>query len=97
MTVIVHESDADLDALRGQRLAVVGYGNQGRPWALNLRDGGLDVTVCVRADATREQRRSRTASRPPTSMGRRARTWCACWCPTTPSRICRSSHAPMRW
>ena len=55
MTVIVHESDADLDALRGQRLAVVGYGNQGRPWALNLRDGGLDVTVCVRADATRER------------------------------------------
>ena len=55
MTVIVHESDADLDALRGQRIAVVGYGNQGRPWALNLRDGGLDVTVCVRADATRER------------------------------------------
>jgi ketol-acid reductoisomerase len=55
MTVIVHESDADLEALRGQRVAVVGYGNQGRPWALNLRDGGLDVTVCVRADATRER------------------------------------------
>ena len=55
MTVIVHESDADLDALRGQRIAVVGYGNQGRSWALNLRDCGLDVTVCVRADATREQ------------------------------------------
>jgi ketol-acid reductoisomerase len=55
MTVIVHESDADLDALRGQRVAVVGYGNQGRPWALNLRDGGLDVIVCVRADATRER------------------------------------------
>ena len=35
-------------------MAVVGYGNQGRPWALNLRDSGLDVQVCVRADATRD-------------------------------------------
>ena len=43
-----------LDALAGQRVAVVGYGNQGRSWALNLRDSGLDVTVCVRADATRD-------------------------------------------
>jgi ketol-acid reductoisomerase len=32
---------------------VVGYGNPGRSWALNLRDSGLDVSVCVRADATR--------------------------------------------
>jgi ketol-acid reductoisomerase len=55
MTVIVHEGDADIEALRGSRIAVVGYGNQGRPWALNLRDAGLDVSVCVRADATREQ------------------------------------------
>ncbi|MES4793321.1 MAG: ketol-acid reductoisomerase, partial [Chloroflexota bacterium] len=37
-----------------QRVAVVGYGNQGRSWALNLRDSGLDVTVCVRRDATRD-------------------------------------------
>jgi ketol-acid reductoisomerase len=35
-------------------VAVVGYGNQGRSWALNLRDSGLDVTACVRADATRD-------------------------------------------
>jgi len=33
----------------------VGYGNQGRSWALNLRDSGLRVQVCVRADASREQ------------------------------------------
>jgi ketol-acid reductoisomerase len=53
MTVILNESDARLDDLAGQRVAVVGYGNQGRSWALNLRDSGLDVTVCVRADDTR--------------------------------------------
>src|SRR5690349_20405029 len=55
MTTIVHESDATLDPIRSARVAVVGYGNQGRPWALNLRDSDLDVTVCVRADETRER------------------------------------------
>jgi ketol-acid reductoisomerase len=55
MTVILHETDADLAALDGARVAVVGYGNQGRPWALNLRDSGLAVEVCVRADETRQQ------------------------------------------
>jgi ketol-acid reductoisomerase len=53
MSEILYESDADLGALSGQRVAVVGYGNQGRSWALNLRDSGVDVVVCVRADDTR--------------------------------------------
>jgi len=53
MSEILYESDADVGALEGQRVAVVGYGNQGRSWALNLRDSGLDVMVCVRADDTR--------------------------------------------
>src|SRR5881275_1086166 len=55
MSEILHESDADLDALRGQRVATVGYGNQGRSWALNLRDAGVDVTVHARADETRQR------------------------------------------
>jgi len=54
MTTILHEADADVGELDGMRVAVVGYGNQGRSWALNLRDSGLDVQVCVRADATRD-------------------------------------------
>jgi ketol-acid reductoisomerase len=58
MTTIYREADGELERLRGQRVAVVGYGNQGRSWALNLRDSGAEVRVCVRADATREQARS---------------------------------------
>jgi ketol-acid reductoisomerase len=54
MTVIVREADASMDALTDQRIAIVGYGNQGRSWALNLRDSRADVIVCVRADSTRE-------------------------------------------
>jgi ketol-acid reductoisomerase len=53
--VIFHDEDADLAALAESSVAVVGYGNQGRSWALNLRDSGLDVSVCVRADASRDQ------------------------------------------
>src|SRR5688500_15188933 len=53
MTTIWHDGDADPGALEGQSVAVVGYGNQGRSWALNLRDSGVDVVVCVRADETR--------------------------------------------
>lgn len=55
MTTILHDADGDLTVLHGTTVAVVGYGNQGRPWALNLRDSGLSVRVCVRADASREQ------------------------------------------
>jgi len=58
MTTIHRDSDADLGVLAGARIAVVGYGNQGRSWALNLRDSGCDVSVCARADASREQAKS---------------------------------------
>ncbi|MEM7139596.1 MAG: NAD(P)-binding domain-containing protein [Actinomycetota bacterium] len=53
MTTIHYEVDADLHALDGQTVAVVGYGNQGRSWALNLRDSGLRPMVCVRNDESR--------------------------------------------
>jgi ketol-acid reductoisomerase len=55
VTKIYYQNDADPAALRGETVAVVGYGNQGRSWALNLRDSGIDPVVCVRRDATREQ------------------------------------------
>ena len=45
MTVIFHEDDGDLAALSGKRVAIIGYGNMGRPIALNLRDSGIAVTV----------------------------------------------------
>jgi ketol-acid reductoisomerase len=45
MATIYHDSDADLEALSGEIVAVVGYGNQGRSQALNLRDSGVDVVI----------------------------------------------------
>lgn len=39
---------ATTDALKDARIAVLGYGSQGRAHALNLRDSGLDVVVGLR-------------------------------------------------
>ena len=55
MTMIYYEDDADLGTFSAETVAVVGYGNQGRSWALNLRDSGCQPVICVRRDETREQ------------------------------------------
>ncbi len=44
------EKDADPAALQGERIAVLGYGSQGRAHALNLRDSGFDVVMGLRPD-----------------------------------------------
>jgi ketol-acid reductoisomerase len=48
MATISYEKDADLGALKGKTVAVVGYGIQGRGQALNLRDSGVRVIVAQR-------------------------------------------------
>ena len=42
------EADVDSSALDNQKVAVLGYGSQGRAHALNLRDSGIDVVVGLR-------------------------------------------------
>ncbi|MBW2293596.1 MAG: hypothetical protein JRG94_14985 [Deltaproteobacteria bacterium] len=54
MSNLYYESDADVTLLKDLSIAVVGYGNQGRSWALNLRDSGFVPRVCVRADESRD-------------------------------------------
>ena len=45
MAKIYYDKDANLDELRGRRIAIIGYGSQGHAHALNLRDSGCDVVV----------------------------------------------------
>ena len=40
---IYYDKDADLNVLKGKKIAIIGYGIQGRGQALNLRDSGLEV------------------------------------------------------
>jgi ketol-acid reductoisomerase len=55
MSVIYHESDADRSALEGRKVGIIGYGNLGRPVALNMRDSGLDLLVGMNDQATYER------------------------------------------
>jgi ketol-acid reductoisomerase len=42
---IYYEKDAQMDALKGKTIAVIGYGSQGHAHAQNLKESGLDVLV----------------------------------------------------
>jgi len=52
---LLKDRDASLEALKDKTVAVLGYGNQGRAQALNLRDSGVHVIVGNRDDAYRAQ------------------------------------------
>ncbi len=45
MAKIYYDKDADLNVIKDQTIAIIGYGIQGRGQALNLRDSGLKVIV----------------------------------------------------
>jgi ketol-acid reductoisomerase len=42
---IYYDNDADLSALKGKTIAILGYGSQGHAQAQNLKDSGLTVIV----------------------------------------------------
>ena len=45
MATMYYDKDADLNLIRGKKVAVIGYGSQGHAHALNLRDSGVSVKV----------------------------------------------------
>lgn len=45
MPKIYYDKDADLKILKGKKVAIIGYGIQGRAQALCLRDSGIDLIV----------------------------------------------------
>ncbi|MCP8303990.1 MAG: ketol-acid reductoisomerase [archaeon] len=49
MAKIYYDLDADLEVIKEEKtVAVIGYGNQGRAQALNMRDSGLDIILGLR-------------------------------------------------
>ncbi len=66
--------DVDRKALRGARIAVLGYGSQGRAHALNLKDSGYDVIVGVRkgGEGWKKARRDGLAVAAPADAARTA-------------------------
>ncbi len=55
MMQVLHDDDADLAYLHDKTVAIIGYGNQGRAQALNLRDSGVRVIVGAIRDATADE------------------------------------------
>ncbi|MBW6470311.1 MAG: ketol-acid reductoisomerase [Methanosarcinaceae archaeon] len=53
MVQMYYDKDADLGALKGKTIAVMGYGSQGHAQAQNLNDSGLDVVIGLRKGSAR--------------------------------------------
>ncbi len=50
---VYYDRDADVNLIKGKKVAIVGYGSQGHAHALNLRDSGVkEVAVALRADSS---------------------------------------------
>ena len=49
------DKDADLSVIQAKSVAIIGYGNQGRAQALNLRDSGVKVVVGAREGGSSEE------------------------------------------
>ncbi|HBH12327.1 MAG: Ketol-acid reductoisomerase [Clostridiales bacterium 38_11] len=45
MSRMYYNDDADLNVLKGKKVAVIGYGSQGHAHALNMKENGVDVVV----------------------------------------------------
>ena len=45
-----YEKDADVDLIKSKKIAIFGYGSQGRAQALNLRDSGNKVLIANQND-----------------------------------------------
>ena len=47
---VYYDRDADLNLIKGKKVAVIGYGSQGHAHALNMRDSGVkEIAVALRA------------------------------------------------
>ena len=60
MQKIYRDENADIKYINEKKILVIGYGSQGRAFALNLRDSAIDVDICLKpeslsADAARAE------------------------------------------
>ena len=47
---VYYDRDADLNLIKGKKVAIIGYGSQGRAHALNLKESGVkDIAIGLKA------------------------------------------------
>jgi ketol-acid reductoisomerase len=57
---VYYDRDADINLIKGKKVAIIGYGSQGHAHALNLRDSGVkDVAVALRKNSQGVQKAER--------------------------------------
>ena len=56
MNNIILDKDITVDSISNKKIAIIGYGNQGRAQALNLKESGLEVRVGLRKNSKSKQR-----------------------------------------
>jgi ketol-acid reductoisomerase len=64
---IYYDKDANLNHLKGKKIAIIGYGSQGHAQAQNLRDNGLNVLVSQRKGGENYQFALRDGFKPVTA------------------------------
>ncbi len=61
---VYYDADADLELVKGKKIAVVGYGSQGHAHAQNLRDSGVaEVAIALREGSATAKKAQLRASR----------------------------------
>jgi len=56
MANIYYDRDASLESIKNSKIGIVGYGNQGRAQALNMKDSGINnILIGTAKDATYDQ------------------------------------------
>src|SRR3984893_12162810 len=56
---VYYDRDADLSALKGKKIAVIGFGSQGHAHALNLRDSGTELAAGVGRNSPSGEKRAK--------------------------------------
>jgi len=49
---VYYDKDADINVIKGKKVAIIGYGSQGHAHANNLQESGVDVVVGLRANSS---------------------------------------------
>ena len=50
---VYYDRDADINLIKSKKVAVIGYGSQGRAHAMNLKDSGVpNIAVALREGST---------------------------------------------
>ena len=84
---VYYDRDADLNLIKGKKVAIIGYGSQGHAHALNLRDSGVkEVAVALRKTSAGVKKAEAEPGRSPivtwaTPLSFRLRAWAWPWLP----------------